>query len=71
MTCRFHVRSHPLGVVVFGEPGQLGELLIPGEECCGIGVAELERIARGSGVVTVPDAAADRCSPVLQRCLTR
>ncbi len=65
MAYKFRVRSHPLGVVVFDHPGQRGELLIPGEECCGVSVDELERIARTTGQVEVPDAAAKDC-PLLR-----
>lgn len=66
-TYQFRVRPHPLGVVVFETPGELGELLIPGEDCCGIGVDELERIARRDGIVTVPEAAAADCPLVRRR----
>ncbi len=61
MTYQFRVRRHPLGVVVSREGSTHGELLIAGEECCGVPVEELERIADSSGVVQVADAASCNC----------
>ena len=65
MICEFRVCIHPLGVVVYIEPGKLGELLIPGEEYLGIGVAELERIAHSGGLVRVAQEAAGELRPRL------
>lgn len=61
MPYRFLVRRHPLGVIVYPEPGTTGELLIPGEHCCGISFEQLERIADTTGTVTVDEAAACNC----------
>lgn len=57
MAYLFHVRPHPLGVVVSKQPNQLGELLIPGEDCCGVGYEELARVAATTGYIEIPDAA--------------
>lgn len=61
MTFRFGVRRHPLGVVVKCDNRPLGELLIPGESCCGISVEELERVADTVGFVEVADETAANC----------
>jgi hypothetical protein len=61
MAFRFRVRRHPLGVVIDCEHRPLGELLIPGEDCCGIPVGELERIADTVGFAEVADEAAANC----------
>ena len=66
MTYRFQVRHHPLGVVVVVAPGQVGELLIPGEQCCGMSVAELQHIADTTGIMEVDDATVRNC-PLLAR----
>lgn len=65
MTYHFHVRSHPLGVVVFSDPGKRGELLLPGETCCGVLYEELERIASTTQRVEVDVSAAHDC-PLLR-----
>jgi len=58
---RFKVKPHPLGVVAYQSPEQPGELLIPGENCCGIPVAELARIAANGGTVEVPAEQSQDC----------
>ncbi|HEX8963882.1 MAG TPA: hypothetical protein VF801_12840 [Rhodocyclaceae bacterium] len=62
----FHVRTHPLGVVVSRQPELLGELLLPGEQCCGIEYAELARAAETTGRIEVPEEASQDC-PLKQR----
>jgi hypothetical protein len=62
MAYRFHVRWHPVGVVVSKAPYQQGELLIAGEGYCGIPFEELVKVASKSGVVDVPDSAAANSS---------
>jgi hypothetical protein len=57
----FHVRIHPLGVVVSEEPNVRGELLLPGETCCGIAFDELKRIAATTGSVEVSDTESCDC----------
>lgn len=66
MTYSFCVRPHPLGVVVYQERGVPGELLLPGEDCCGIAFKDLERAAGKEGRVEVSDEAANSC-PLLGR----
>jgi hypothetical protein len=61
MSYVFHVRSHPLGVVVTRQPEVLGELLLPGEQCCGVEYAELARAAETTGLIEVPDEASQDC----------
>lgn len=65
MTYHFYVRPHALGVVVYSQPATLGELLIPGEACCGIPYEELARIAATTGKVEVGSSAAEHC-PLLR-----
>jgi hypothetical protein len=55
MSYLFHVRSHPLGVVVSKRPELLGELLLPGEKCCGVEFDELARAAETTGYIEVAD----------------
>jgi hypothetical protein len=57
----FHVRIHPLGVVVSEQPNVRGELLLPGETCCGVGFEELKRIAVTTGSVEVADTESSDC----------
>lgn len=61
MPYTFHVRSHPLGVVVYSRPEVLGELLLPGEKCCGVAYEELVRVAATTGLVEVPDSEVEDC----------
>jgi hypothetical protein len=61
MTYRFRVELHPLGVVVVRKENNRRELLIPGEECCGVTVEELAKIAMTDGIVEVADEAACKC----------
>ncbi len=71
MPYTFHVRTHPLGVVVYSRPELLGELLLPGEKCCGVAYEELVRVAATTGLVEVPDSAAEGCPLVLNRVSNR
>lgn len=57
----FHVRLHPLGVVVSQRPDVRGELLLPGETCCGVDYEQLARIAATTGYMEVPESAAGDC----------
>lgn len=66
MPYTFRVRPHPLGVVVYTRSGELGELLIPGESCCGIPFEELTEHARTSREVAVPEDRATDC-PLMMR----
>ncbi|HEX8986616.1 MAG TPA: hypothetical protein VF816_01545 [Rhodocyclaceae bacterium] len=61
MSYVFHVRPHPLGVVVAKRPGVRGELLLPGETCCGVDYDQLARIAATTGYVEVPEPASADC----------
>jgi hypothetical protein len=61
MSYVFHVRTHPLGVVVSMRPRQLGELLLPGENCCGVEFDELVRVAETTGYIEVPDGKYEDC----------
>lgn len=61
MTYTFQVRRHPLGVVVYSDPGVVGELLIQGESCCGVAFEELQRLADTTGSVTVDESSACDC----------
>ncbi len=71
MPYTFHVRTHPLGVVVYSRPELLGELLLPGEKCCGVAYEELVRVAATTGLVEVSDSAAEGCPLVLNRVSNR
>ncbi|MGE5467757.1 MAG: hypothetical protein ACM3Y9_10065 [Ignavibacteria bacterium] len=57
----FRVRPHPLGVVVSERPETLGELLLPGEKCCGVAFEDLERAAATTGFIEVPEVASGDC----------
>lgn len=61
MAHTFMVRPHPLGVVVYERPEVRGELLLPGEECCGVPYEELVQLAATGGRVEIADAAAKNC----------
>jgi hypothetical protein len=61
MSYVFHVRPHPLGVVVSKRPDLRGELLLPGETCCGVQYDQLARIAMTTGYVSVAETASDDC----------
>jgi hypothetical protein len=61
MSYRFLVRSHPLGVVVSRRPELLGELLLPGETCCGVGFEDLARAAETTGYIEVAEHASVDC----------
>lgn len=67
MAYTFRVRLHPLGVIVFRQPDEQGELLLPGEECCGVSFDELVRIAKTTREVEVADATAAASCPLQQR----
>lgn len=57
----FHVRPHPLGVVVSKGPDLRGELLLPGETYCGVQYDQLARIAMTTGYVRVAETASQDC----------
>ena len=54
------VQPHPLGVVVINEDNER-ELLIDGEECCGIGFDEQQHIVATSQKVEIDDAKVGQC----------
>lgn len=54
------VEIHPLGVVVSNKDGER-ELLIDGEECCGLSLEELRRIAETTHRIEIDDEAAASC----------
>jgi hypothetical protein len=60
MSYMMRVLPHPLGVVVINEANER-ELLIEGEECCGVSFNELQHVAITSRQVEVDDAKADQC----------
>jgi len=60
MSYMVRVQPHPLGVVVINEDNER-ELLIEGEECCGVGFDELVHIANTTRKVEVDAAQAGKC----------
>lgn len=60
MAYRLKVELHPLGVVVINEQNAR-ELLIEGEQCCGVGFDELKRAALASRLIEVEDICGETC----------
>jgi hypothetical protein len=60
MAYRLSVELHSLGVVVVNERNER-ELLIEGEQCCGVGFDELKRAAAASRSIEVDDACGATC----------
>ncbi len=60
MSYTLHVQPHPLGVVVFDDEGGR-ELLIEGEDCCGVGFPELAQIANTTRHIEIDEAKAQTC----------
>jgi|WetSurMetagenome_2_1015567.scaffolds.fasta_scaffold579417_1 hypothetical protein len=55
------VEPHPIGVVVIDDEDGKRELLIEGEECCGILFEQLQQIAKTTHKFEIDDLAAATC----------